>query len=796
MEQDRWQQIQKIFDEIIDLPPAERDAYLADSCQNDSSLRTEVESLISADQADPGFLTQTAETNFSLVLDEITEDCLIGSQLGVYQLESRIGDGGMGVVYQGRRTDDQFEQVVAVKVVKRGMDTEQVLARFRGERRILASLNHPAICHIYDSGITSDGRPYFVMEYIEGRPLDRYCREESLSLKARLILFVQICDAIHTAHQNLIVHRDLKPGNIMITGSGQVKLLDFGIAKIIADPNQVNDSPKTHLGQRMLTPEYASPEQIRGEPITTGADVYALGVLLYELLTGQHPYRQENSHYIDTLRRITQGQTTTPSQRSSLWQRQLKGDLDNIVMLALHQDPARRYGSAQALADDIGRYLDGKIVSAHRDSIGYRLSKFIRRNRSVAIVTAVTFLLVIAFAAGMATLAHRNARQAIQITAQKERAEKITCLLVDMFDLSDPYATETIHGDTLTVTDFLQRNEELLLAGLGSEPDLYADIAHMLARLNANLGSYDKALPLIEQALSIKRRAGATDLVSTARSIDCLGTVRQGLGDYGGAEVAFRQALALRRERLGDEDLDVAESLNNLSVVLSLIDKQQEALSCDLEALEIRRQVQGESHLDVAQSLNNLGASFYYLDDLSAAEPLYREALSIRSTQLGESHPYVANTKNNLARLLRDQGELGQAEILFRDSIRIWRETLGDNHQQVSGGLYNLAFVLEEQGDTLSAISLFREANNLDRANLPPGHSYIADGAYELGRLLLATGAPANADSFLREVALFHADHPEHPPERASVVEELLSFCQLALMENENISDPHEGDEL
>jgi len=417
-------------------------------------------------------------------------------------------------------------------------------------------------------------------------------------------------------------------------------------------------------------------------------------------------------------------------------------------------------------------------VTAHRDSLGYRLRKFVQRNRPLATVAISAFLLVLGFGIGMSILAHRNARQALQIRAERDRAEETTGMIVAMFDLSDPYGTETVRGDTMRVRDFLHHHQDVLLAEAAEPTALQAEMAHLLARLNANLGLYDEALPLIEQALTIRQQLPGESDLDMALCIDYLGTVRQGLGDFAGAETAFRQALNLRRERLGNEHLDVAESLNNLSVALSLQDKLAEALTYDQEALAIRRTLLGSAHLEVAQSLNNLGASLYYIDDLDGAEPLYREALAIRRDALGDEHPYVANTLCNLARLLRDREQLEEAENYFRQAIRIWRQSLGEQHPQLSIGFYNLGFVLERRENFVGAAEAFRQGNDIDRATLPAGHCYIADSAFEVGRMLLTSGDTTAAEPWLYEAASIYTDNYGAEDEETAKAQQLLTRCR------------------
>jgi len=426
---DNWERVQEIFLEIIDLPLAEREALLARSCQGDAGLRSEVESLLRADAAGGSAIAAAIESEVSALLDGHTP--LAGTRMGPYRLLREIGRGGMGSVYLGERDDELYRKQVAIKVVKLGMDSTEVLARFRHERQILAGLEHPYIARLIDGGTSPDGQPFFVMEYVQGQPIDVYCREQGLGLEPRLRLFLRVCEAVAYAHRSLVVHRDLKPGNILVSSEGTPKLLDFGVAKLLnasLDPGLT--STTNAVGP--LTPEYASPEQIRGLPITTAADVYSLGAILFELLTGTRAQKIATHTPMEIERVICETDTPRPSTiaRATHAAHRLDADLDNIVLMAMRKDPERRYGSVNRLADDIARYLDGRPVLARQDSVVYRARKFVRRN---SLVLAAAFLILLSLLGGI-VLAERQARRAenarrfaeIQTQAaelERERAE-------------------------------------------------------------------------------------------------------------------------------------------------------------------------------------------------------------------------------------------------------------------------------------------------------------------------------------------------------------------------------------
>jgi serine/threonine protein kinase/tetratricopeptide (TPR) repeat protein len=391
MSPDRWRRIDEIFQQAADLAAPDRDAFLVRECGSDLELRHEVESLLGYDGTPPSHLDDVIRTAAAKVADEHSSS-VAGQRIGPYELIRPIGKGGMGSVYLAVRADDTFRKQVALKVVKRGMDTDFVLSRFRHERQILAALEHPNIARLLDGGATNDGLPFFVMEYVEGQPITTYCREQKAPLAERIQMFRHVCSAVTAAHQNLVVHRDIKPGNILVTKEGVPKLLDFGIAKMLHGDISTTSITQTMTGMRMLTPDYASPEQIRGEAITTATDVYSLGVLLFELLTGRAPYAFPSGSILEVQRVICETEPPPPSSVGGELRRQLQGDLDNIVLMAMRKEPARRYVSVNQLSEDLRRYEEGLPVVARKDTVLYRTSKFIRRHRVTVLAGALLFL--------------------------------------------------------------------------------------------------------------------------------------------------------------------------------------------------------------------------------------------------------------------------------------------------------------------------------------------------------------------------------------------------------------------
>ncbi|MEM9667262.1 MAG: serine/threonine-protein kinase, partial [Bacteroidota bacterium] len=490
----RWQAVSRLLDAVLDLAPADRATYLDQACAHDPSLRAEIEALLHLEDDDR--LEDNAAVFAAPLLSGLAATDSLGAprsevdpgsaprivaQIGPYRLVRQLGRGGMGAVYLAERADGVFEKQVALKVIRQGLDTQDVLNRFAYERQILATLDHPHIARLYDGGLTPDGRPYFVMEYVDGLPLLTYCDQHRLRTEQRLALFRTVCRAVQYAHQNLVVHRDLKPSNILVTTDGQVKLLDFGIAKLLAEEAEEME-PLTMTGQRLMTPAYAAPEQVQGGPITTATDVYQLGVLLYELLTGQRPYeikkrvRQEIERAVlhatperpSTLVRklgtdsTETASTITTARATSIdgLERKLRGDLDTIVLMALKKDPGRRYASAEQLAEDLRRHGQGLPVVAHRDSAGYRVRKWVQRNRAAAAVTVIIGLLLLSTATLGTVFAVTTARQAAAIEREATRAEQaaaqaegVNTFLQDILGSANPAEA----GYDVTVLQALRR---------------------------------------------------------------------------------------------------------------------------------------------------------------------------------------------------------------------------------------------------------------------------------------------------------------------------------------------------
>ena len=801
MDNQRYKRILHIFESALELEASEREAYVRGECGEDEELCEEVLSLLAAD-TDPHSILDGVAVD-AVDLPEALR--MEGKRIGPYRVLSRLGTGGMGAVYLAERADGQFEQEVALKLIRRGMDSEVILQRFHGERQILARLQHPNIARLLDGGLSDDGLPYFTMEYVDGEPIDRYCDRKRLGVDERLLLFETVCRAVQYAHRNLVVHRDLKPSNILVTGEGEVKLLDFGIAKVLSDEEEAEGLTRT--GSRVMTPGYASPEQVRGEGVTTASDVYSLGVILYELLSGHRPYGTADS----TPQELEQAILTTVPERPSKaagttdvdtdaavvsetrstqpqqLQRRLSGDLDNICLMALRKEPERRYESAAHMLEDIRRHQQGRPVVARPDTVGYRFGKFVQRNR-VAVGAALGVVVLVAALVVFYTARLTRERDRARLEAAK--AAQVSEFLASLFKVADPSESR---GETITAREMLDRGAARIDEELADQPEVQAEMLTVVGDVYRTLGAYDVAGPLLDRALAtrldlygrthlgvvatqnalqqlyyeqgdyervvaitrdnleLRRRLLGREHRDIALSLNDLGWMMFELDSLDQAEKYNREALAMRRHLAGgDKDVDVAESLNNLGLVLYDKGRYEEAEQMLLEALEIRRELLGDIHPHVGYSLNNVAVLYEETRDYEKAEVYYRQAVEVDEKVLGADHPLLATSMTNLGRLLRTEGEYEEAEKFIRRAVELDKQR-GARHPYVAYDLNELAQVLKLKGDTAGAEEAYREAISIYREAYPGGHGYLASPLIGYGTILMEAGDAATAEGMFRE---------------------------------------------
>jgi eukaryotic-like serine/threonine-protein kinase len=748
MTPERWARVEEVLDAALEVPAGERVALLDRECAGDAALRHEVESLLAEHDAEPGFLDGTVWQAAASAAQPLPE------RIGSYRILRVLGRGGMGQIYLAEREAPGFRQQVALKVVRRGMDTDDLLARFRAERQILASLDHPNIARLLDVGSTDEGLPYFVMEHVDGEPLLDFCDARQLDVPARLRLFSAICDAVHHAHRSLVVHRDLKPQNILVTAEGVPKLLDFGIAKIL-NPEWQELASRTRSELRLLTPDYSAPEQFRGEAITTATDVYGLGILLYQLLAGRHPFEPAASHQAQLERHMLGAQPPAPStvvnaaaaaaRRATTAQlrRRLAGDLDIIVLTAMRPEPAMRYASALALAADIGHHLAGRPITARTPTLRYRTRKFVRRN-PVATVTA-TAALVLLIAGTAITLYHSRLLRAESLRVQRERdkAVQVRGFLLEMFGTTGP---DQPTGDSVTARQLLDRRAASLDATWDRDPEMRAELMYVLAEGYEKLGLFDQAERLARDALDTRRTlfAGAQpDVVASLNQVGWLLHQRRQLDE---AESTLRDAVALGRLAApAGGDAALARALNDLGVVREARRDLGEAAALYRESLEMRRRVHGGPHIGVAATMSNLAVVRYRSGDLVDAIALADSALELLRVVLGPDHPRTMIVQNNLAAMHGARGDNAGAAAQHRDLLERRTRLLGERHPLVALSMSMLAAELLALQAYDEAEALLHRARAIQETAPGAARDNLASTLRVLGDVQAGTGRHAEA---------------------------------------------------
>ncbi len=787
------------FDRALDLDPERRQAFLDESCP-DPEVRQRVQALLAADDQAGDFLHPVGETP--------STDPMVGANVGAYRIERRIGSGGMADVYLARRADGAFDRDVALKLVRSGLATESLLRRFEIERKILAGLQHPHIAQLLDGGVTTEGRPYLVMEYVDGEPIDAYCARVDLEVDKRLQLFLDVCEAVQFAHRNLIVHRDLKPSNILIDADGNAKLLDFGIAKVLESDGS---SDLTLTQDRMLTPRYASPEQVSGEPVTTVSDVYTLGVVLYELLTGTSPYQLTTTTPGEIARAVTTEEPKRPSRAvqespSAPHARELEGDLDTIVLKALRKEPGRRYDSVDRFAEDIRRCLAGLPISARPDTLRYRAGKFVRRNR-LPVALAASLVVLLVGATAMTTFLYLEARRAqddaeaalVDAREQRATAEDVSQFLQGVFASIDP--AERQSKDPLTVEELLSEAGERIRNELGDRPQVASALYRTLGESRRQLADYETAVADLERALAIAEESGLD--AERVRTLIALGRTRALQGDLERASSDLEQAVEGAEQLHGDADspgIDVSDLLRlradaHRALGSSLAERGEhdaalrhleetvrlrrtddsidsEALAHDLTELgllQMRRgnnaeaelflvesrdlllTTFGEEHSKVGQARNSLG--YLLMDEAryDEARPQLEAAVDVLSRVYPEDHPNLLAARSNLSRCYQAAGDLEKAEAIAIDIADTFRRTAGDSHQNTGHAVHNLGFMVLERKDAARAARLFAEATAIYERALSPEHPYTAVAQFNHARALRAAGDLETAELVCRQ---------------------------------------------
>jgi serine/threonine protein kinase/Tfp pilus assembly protein PilF len=692
--------------------------------------------------------------------EQETRNHTAGQKIGNYQLLELIGEGGMGEVYLAEQTHPIRRQV-AIKIVKLGMDTAEFTARFESERQALALMDHPHIAKVFDAGATERGRPYFVMEYVQGVPINKYCDDLNLDLRSRLELFIRVCEGIQHAHQKAIIHRDIKPSNVLVTSKdGEVwpKIIDFGVAKAL-DQKLTEHTLQTAMGQIMGTPEYMSPEQadLVESSIDTRTDIYLLGELLYILLAGVPPFDPEELKAQGLHAMLYQIRSIDPprpsrrlaelavekcegiaAHRATSATRLIgavQGDLDWITMRALEKEQDLRYQTSNALILEIGRYLNDEPVLAGPPSTNYRVRKFVKRNRiKVGAAAMVLAALVLGITGTTVGLVKSKAAEALART-EAETSRQISDFMVSLFQVSDP--TEAL-GNTITAREILDQGVQRIEAGLAEQPETQARLMNTMGHVYKELGLYGDARPLLEKSLGTLETIGAANEPEAAEVMDNLGGLLRVSGNYDEAGAVLERALALRVSARGPEHLEVAQSLNSLANLKWQIEQLDQAEQLYLRALAIREKKLGPDHPDVAITLNNLGGVRMQGGKYEGAREVFERALAIREAALGPEHPDTARSLRNLGQLMMAQGEYQQARNLSQRVLAINRKVYGPEHPSVALSLDDLAGSLVALGDLDQAQSLFEQAISIQEAALGPDHLDLANFKLNLASLLIS----------------------------------------------------------
>lgn len=782
---ERAARLAALFDAALDSDGAGRAALLAETASRDPLLASELSALLAAHDSDRSL----GVSPVTAALRERT-DQIDGLRLGAWAIGRRIGTGGMGTVHEAVRADDQYQQRVAVKFLRRVADGDLAVRRFLRERQILASLQHPRIAALLDGGVTPDGQPYFVMEYVDGTPLTTWCDARALPVADRVRVFLEVCDAVRAAHRQLIVHRDLKPANILVTADGAIKLLDFGIARVLTDDEAAGTL--TAAGARAFTPEYAAPEQIRGERAGTAADVYALGVLLFELLTGQRPLPLSGQP-LEAMERIVREQDAPPPStlidagRAALLgersveraRRAVAGDLDAIVGVALRKEPDRRYLSVDALISDVQRHLTGAPVTARPDSWHYRLGTFVRRRRVETIAAAVTLVALVGGTAGAL-------QQAARATAEAERATEVLGFLTGMLGAAKPDAL----GPDARIRDVIDSAVQRLDTAT-TTPALEGELRRIIGGTYLALGEYATADSQFQRSLAALQRTARTDEAQRARVLIDAGIARLELGRFAEADsvlsevmrlharlpdvppleraalldtraqtlgrlgrnaealVLFRESLALHRTHYPDDAESAVPTFVSAAVVASDLGFHAAADSLLAEGLALERRDPRANGTRLGALLTVRATVLERLGRLDSAEAAYRETVALRERLLGPGHPALVLTQVNLADHLRRRERFIEASQVARGVLAFRGTTLEETHPALAAGMMQFGLALARLDSVAVAERWVREALRLRTASLPDGHWLLASTRSALGEVLTVGGRFAEAERLL-----------------------------------------------
>jgi serine/threonine-protein kinase len=764
MDNERWENIQRIFHEAADLPLAEQHAFLTVACGSDDALLADVLALLKEDARADSLLDHAVAQVAQNVLIVSASPSLLPGELGPYKIKKVLGEGGMGVVYLAERED--LKSLVAIKILRDAWLSPARRERFASEQRMLAQLNHPSIARLYDADTLADGTPCFIMEYVEGIPLTDYCNKYQCSIERRMQLFRAVCEAVQYAHQHAVIHRDLKPSNILVKNDGSVRLLDFGIAKQIDSLDATVN--QTLTGLRLMTPAYAAPEQVRGDRVGIHTDVYSLGVILYELLSGQLPFDLVN---------LTPGEAATiiaghePGKPSAVTRknRSLPGsisggppltksawaDLDVLCLTGMHKDPLRRYSSVEALIRDVDHYLNAQPLEARADSVRYRTAKFVRRHRNAVAVAAFVFLLIIGMAASF-TVRLAKARDAAMTEAA--RAQRVQQFMTNLFQGGDPSAGPQ---NNLTVITLLDRGLQEAQS-LSSEPDIQAELYETLADLFENLGKLDQANTALNSALAIRKSLFGPNSPEVGETLVALGLLRDDQAQLPEAERLVREGLEIEKRKLAPHHPAIAKATTALGKVLEDRGSYDSAIAILKESLRLQSGKEPVTP-ELASSLYELANCQFYAGHYDEAEALNQRLLPIIRRIYGDRHPRVADVLINLGAIRHDLGRYTEAEPLERQALEIVQGWYGKDNPETAADLTILARTLVFEGRFDEATSLLEQSLEIKERVYGKIHPGVASSLNELGNVAMQQERhDAAAKYFNRMLDIYHAIYGQH----------------------------------
>lgn len=801
-----WDKVESILDKALDLPEEKRAAFVEKECRGNLKLKKEVELILTSISDSKGWLENPKEYKEEFY-NEVAEDLeqisaqqsLIGEEIGAYTIKKKVGQGGMGSVYLAERTNGDFKHRVAIKLIRNSRATEENIKRFRQEKRILANLNHPSIAQLYDGGRTDSGIPYIIMEYVDGVPITEYCITQNCTVNKKIELFKQVLEAVQNAHENLTIHRDLKPDNILIDQSGNVKILDFGISKLLEEDQ---DALQTKTGSHLLTPRYASPEQIRQEPVTTATDLYSLGVVLFKLFTNADPIDLTDMTEYQAGQAILNKEPTKPSEKVSdpHLKKKLQGDLDAIVLKAIRKEPESRYRGAKDFINDLENFQAGLPVSAREDSLQYRTQKFLKRHKQgIAVATGVLALIV----ALTAFYAYRITHEKNVAQLEAEKSQEITSFVIGLLEENYPQNSQ---GDTITVRQILDKSVSEIQT-LDKSPEVKAKLLQVIGHAYNSVGEPQKAKPLLGRSINILDSIDVSN-VDLAHTYNVSGIITRDLGKLDSAQYFlqkavdmlrnleeknipeypkalknlayvlrvqsdYEQALALVEEALQIEqqlyeapDVNIAETIYILASINRYLGNYEDALKFQMNSLEMIEAITTGPHPGIVANLSNIAVLFNIMDSPDSSKIYYNKALKMAETLYGPNHPEVANLSSNISSIYIDEDKYDSAEVLIKRALDITRKTSGEHNPRYGNYINNYGKLYFQKGEYAKADSVYQIAQQIFEESYDPNHPEIAnmiqnraDVAHALNDLQKAQSLQTQALEIRREN--FNIEHPK-----------------------------------